>query len=823
MGIIKKYLFSLGLIMAVTWLMTMASASPKRKQINAKDMNLLIITLDTMRADRIGAYGYKKANTPHLDGLAKQGIMFSDCYSPVPLTLPAHCSLFTGLYPLGHRVRDNGTFLLSNAEITLAEMMKNKGYNTYAVIASFVLLAQFGLDQGFSVYDDSLDAQELLRNFYSEITADVVYAKFEQWFRNREDKSFFAWVHFYDPHLPYDPPEEFRGGKISLADLYDGEVAFTDVYVGKIIQDLKNEDKLDNTLIVIVGDHGEALGEHQEYGHSVFCYEENLKVPLIFYNPRLFPEGSVVEQRVSLIDIMPSLLEMYGLDTPPSVQGKSFTGMLAGKKERGERSFYIESMYGKETLGWAPLVGIIDGPYKYVSLPEPELYDLEKDNREQSNLFLTKKNIANALDERLKKVMLEYSASRGSVRRKLTPEDRRRLESLGYISSSSPGASRTIDPKKGILLLNKFNDANKLIENGRLDLAEAELNNIAAQNPDIKFLPHYELMAKVYEMRSDLQSVVDIWKEAVEVFPANDRFKITLAFKLLQMGRVEEAEALGLEITRIDDRSSRGFILLGRIEENRGDDRKTLMYFEKALDLEPNNVQLKLSLAHSSIKNGQQERAFKICQALLDDRTITGDPANAGVLSRIGFIFTEANRMERARKVISDSIAMDDSDAEAWNNLGVVYYRTKDYPKAVEAYERAVRLDPQFASASNNLGTLYLRMFLERKDLGMMPKAIDAFDRAIYNDPNLASAYNGRASAFKFGDRAGEAITDWQKALELQPDFVDAYFNLGITFLEIGKKAEASKILNLCKKRFYSQLSPNDQSRLDRLIAEANR
>jgi superkiller protein 3 len=330
-------------------------------------------------------------------------------------------------------------------------------------------------------------------------------------------------------------------------------------------------------------------------------------------------------------------------------------------------------------------------------------------------------------------------------------------------------------------------------------------------------------MAKVYEMRSDLQSVVDIWKEAVEVFPANDRFKITLAFKLLQMGRLAEAEALGLEITRIDDRSSRGFILLGRIEEKRGDDRKALMYFEKALDLEPNNVQLKLSLAHSSIKNGQQERAFKICQALLDDRTITGDPANAEVLSRIGLIFLEANRMERARKVISDSIAMDDSDAEAWNNLGVVYYRTKDYPKAVEAYERAVRLDPQFASASNNLGTLYLRMFLERKDLGMMPKAIDAFDRAISNDPNLASAYNGRASAFKFSDRAGEAITDWQKALELQPDFVDAYFNLGITYLEIGKKAEASKILNLCKKRFYSRLSAKDQSRLERLISEANR
>jgi tetratricopeptide (TPR) repeat protein len=630
-------------------------------------------------------------------------------------------------------------------------------------------------------------------------------------------------VHFYDPHLPYDPPEKYRGNENGLENLYDGEVAFTDFYVGKIVEDLEAKNMLDDTLIVIVGDHGEAFGEHQEYGHSVFCYEENLKVPLIFANPRLFPEGFVVEERVSLIDIMPSLCEIYGLDTPGSIQGMSFVGMLAGKKERGERSFYIESMYGKETLGWAPLAGIIDGPYKYVSLPEPELYDLEKDVSEKNNLFVTKKGIVRALDEKLKKFMLEYSNLQGSVRRKLTAEDRRRLESLGYISSSSPGTSKTIDPKKGILLLNKFNSANNLIEMGRLDLAEAELQNIVAQNPEIDFLPYYELLVKVYEMRSDHQAVLDIWKEAVKVFPANDRFKISQAFKLHQMGQLEEAEALGQDITRIDDRSSRGYILLGRVEESRGDDRKALMYFEKALNLEPNNVQLKLTLAYSLLKNGQKERALKICESLLGDQNIAGDPANAGILSRIGLIFTEGNRIERAKKVLLDSVALDDSDAEAWNNLGVVYYRNKEYPKAVEAYERAVRLNPEFAQAFNNLGTLHLRSFLERKDPGVMPKAIDAFNRAIQNDSRLASAYNGRASAYKFSDRAGEAIEDWKKALELRPDFVDVYFNLGITYLEIGEKTEASKILNVCKKRFYNRLPPHDQSRLDRLISEANR
>jgi tetratricopeptide (TPR) repeat protein len=286
---------------------------------------------------------------------------------------------------------------------------------------------------------------------------------------------------------------------------------------------------------------------------------------------------------------------------------------------------------------------------------------------------------------------------------------------------------------------------------------------------------------------------------------------------------LEEAEALGLEITKTDSESSRGFILLGRIEESRGHDQKALMNFRKALEWEPNNVQLKLSLARSLARNGQQERAMEMCQAILDDQTITGDPANAGVLSEIGIIFTEVNRIERAQRVLLDSVAMDDSNAKTWNCLGVVYYRKKDYTKAVEAYERAVRLDPEFALAFDNLGTLHLRAFLERKDPEMIDKAIDAFDRAINNDSRLASAYNGRASAFKFSNRADEAIKDWREALELQPDFVDVYFKLGIIYLEIGEKAEASKILNLCKKRFYSRLPQKEQSRLDRLIAEAIR
>jgi len=819
----KKAIIGGMLVLCLAALLTLLVTCRNGSRIKAEGMNLLVITLDTVRADRIGAYGYEKAETPHLDELARKGVMFENCYTPAPLTLPAHCSLFTGRYPLGHRVRDNGTFFLNEDEVTLAEMMGQREYKTYAVIASFVLLAKFGLDQGFSEYDDSLNFDELLHNFYSEIPADVVYAKFNRWLKKKGQQRFFAWVHFYDPHAPYEPPEEYRKNRGSLSDLYDGEVAHTDVYVGKIVEDLENDHRLDDTLIVIVGDHGEAFGEHEEYGHSVFCYEENLKVPFVFFNPRLFPEGLLIKDRVNLIDILPTLSEMFGMDIPSVVQGKSLVKILDGKGEKGERSFYIESMYGKESLGWAPLTGIIDGPYKYISLPEPELYDLKTDMREKTNLYTKKRDTAQALDEKLKKYMLEYSSSGRNAKRELTAEDRKRLESVGYVSSSSPGTITTLDPKKGILFQRQFNAVDNEIEKGNLDFAEEELKKIAIQNQEINMPQYYELLAKVYEMRPDPPGVINIWREAVEVFPMNNQFKTTLAFKLFQMGRIEEAEELGLEIVKTDDKSSRGFILLGNIEEKKSNIKKALEHFEKALSLEPNNVLLRLSYARSLTKDNQQDKSLMICQEILDEEIISGNRNNADLLFRIGIMLTEMNHMDQALQVLLKASMMDSTNAETWNYLGVVYYQEKDYDKALGAYNRAVELDTKFASAFNNLGTLYLRMFLEQKNPELLTKAVDSFNRAIKNDPRLASAYNGRASVFKFSNRISEAIQDWNKALELQADFVEVYFNLGITHIQTGNKSEALKILNQCKKMFFNRLPLDEQGRLDRLIAEASR
>jgi tetratricopeptide (TPR) repeat protein len=535
----------------------------------------------------------------------------------------------------------------------------------------------------------------------------------------------------------------------------------------------------------------------------------------------LFPEGLLVKNRVNLIDIMPTILELYGLDVPSEIQGKSLIRLLDGKREKGDRSFYIESMYGKEEMGWAPLTGIIDGNYKYISLPEAELYDLKNDRGERNNLFWKNNKVAKEKDIALRGFVLEYSSSDGDSRRELSREDIKHLESLGYISSFSSKTERPLDPKEGILLQAQFNLINDEIEKGNLDFAEEELRRVAAQNLDKKMPQHYELLAKVYEMKPDPLSVVNTWRESIEAFPENNQFKITLAFKLFQAERIEEAEKLGVEIVKDDDKYTRAYILLGSIGEKRNHVKNALEHFAKALSLEPNNVLLNIRYARMLIKDNDHEHAMQICQKILDDDSITNSSKNADIVSKIGIMLTEMNRNDQALQVLLNASTMDNAGVETWNYLGVVYYQKKEYAKALEAYQKAVDLDPKFALVHNNLGTLYLRMFLEKKNSEMIAKAIDSFDRAIKNDPRLVSAYNGRASAFKFSNQVGYALRDWKKALEINPDFIDVYFNLGITYLQVGNKAEALKILNQCKEKFFDRLSLRDQSRLKRLIDEA--
>jgi len=499
------------------------------------DINVLLITLDTTRADFIGIYGHRDIKTPNIDRLGKKGVMFQNCYTPVPITLPAHCSIFTGKYPVGHNVRINGKYRLAKDEATLTWILKKKGYHTYACIASYVLMAKFGLNQGFDIYDDFLGGDKMHVNFKSEIPANFVYQKFKQWFQKNYTKKFFSWIHFFDPHKPYRPPAEYikKGSEKDKLKRYAGEIEFVDKYVGKIINDLKSAGVMNKTMVVIAGDHGEAFGEHQEYGHAIFCYEESLKVPLIFYNERIFG-NHLIKNRVSLVDIMPTILDLLNMEIPAEVQGNSFVPMLHGDESESLRTFYFESMYGKEEMNWAPLTGIVADNYKYISLPQSELYNLKLDRYEKNNILKKEFKTAKEYDKKLRELILKYSntASAEKSRRKLSGTDIQQLKSLGYISafSSNNKGSAPIDPKQGILFDNKLKAiAEQIEEGGKLEPIEKELKELTSEKSRIRNPIAFTLLYKIYLQKKNLTSALKTLDEGLKIYPDYVQFRFFLA------------------------------------------------------------------------------------------------------------------------------------------------------------------------------------------------------------------------------------------------------------------------------------------------------
>jgi arylsulfatase A-like enzyme/tetratricopeptide (TPR) repeat protein len=618
--------------------------------------NVLIITLDTTRADRIGAYGYRRAQTPNIDRLALEGTLFENCSSCAPLTLPAHCSLFTGLYPIAHNVRNNGRYFLNPSEGTLAEALKAGGYRTYAVIAAFVLLSKFGLGQGFDFYDDTLNPYEMEHNYKSEIPADQVYAKFSRWFGQNQGEKFFAWVHFYDPHDPYSPPPEVaKRFKNDARGRYDGEIANADLHVGKIIADLQARGALDNTLLLVVGDHGEAFGEHQEHGHPIFCYRENLHVPLILRHPRLIAKGKKVSAPVDLTDIMPTVLELLDLKVPAAVQGRSLLPLLNGDDAPAERTFYFESMYGREEMNWAPLTGIVQNDFKYISLPEPELYDLQKDSQEKANLFKKKNILARDLDKKLARFIAANSRQGGKTNRELSESDKEELQALGYISSFSKQAAQSLDPKQGILVSNRLKGINNLLKKKDVEQAEKDMQALLKEYPQVRMPLIHNMLYKLFMLKRDSAAAMNCLLDGITLFPDVDQFRISLALTLFDMKRYDKAEKRCRELIAMNPNSTRAIILLGEIREKQNRPAEAIEFYAQALKLEPQNISLKVKYAELLLAGGKYAQAVSVYNQVLENEDAGDKPE---LLLKVALLNIKYGTWEQAEKLLARAVAI---------------------------------------------------------------------------------------------------------------------------------------------------------------------
>ena len=324
-----------------------------------RKLNVVLVTIDTLRPDRLGCYGYSKAETPNLDNLARKGMLFENAVSHTPLTAPSHASIFTGQYPTVHKVRDTGGFVLQPSNAALAPILQGQGWDTAAFIGASVLKKRFGFNQGFAVYDDQMATPER--------RAGEVVDRAVRWLDSQSGKPFLLWVHLFDPHLPYDPPSPFKE-KYS-GNPYDGEVAYTDRELGRLFDRIAKKSPAEDTLIVVLSDHGESFSEHGEYAHGVFLYDATLRIPLLIAGAGV-PAGLRVKQQARTIDLLPTLLELVGIGVPQNVQGVSLTPAFTGKAVAAEWS-YAETLFPKFNMGWAELRGMRTNRWKYIRAPRP--------------------------------------------------------------------------------------------------------------------------------------------------------------------------------------------------------------------------------------------------------------------------------------------------------------------------------------------------------------------------------------------------------------------------------------------------------------------
>ena len=456
----------------------------------AAGYNLLLITLDTTRADHLGCYGHGAGATPNLDRLAARGVRFDHAYTPVPMTLPSHATILTGVYPPGHGVRANGEFRLPGDARTAAEILREHGYTTAAFVSCFVLDARFGLDQGFEVYDFTAErAPASHTGGHPERSARSVTEAALRWLRARAaGRPFFLWVHYFDPHAPYEPPPELA--QRFPGDPYLGEIAAMDAEIGRLLDGLEAAGAASRSIVVAAGDHGESRGEHDEVFHAATIYQGAVKVPFIVAAPGAAGEGVVVDGgAVSLVDLLPTVLDLLGIDDPEAAvaaDGRSLCGPAGGP----DRIVYLETMDTYISRGWAPLVGACRAGDKLIRAPRSEYYDLRADPREVHNLLAGASTLPDGARE-LDRFLDAYLAGKPgpqevvAAAQPMDAETRANLEALGYLTEEPPERSlaEAPDPKDMLPLMHLLRDARQALAAGRIEQAESDLQALLARSP----------------------------------------------------------------------------------------------------------------------------------------------------------------------------------------------------------------------------------------------------------------------------------------------------------------------------------------------------
>jgi arylsulfatase A-like enzyme/Flp pilus assembly protein TadD len=498
----------------------------------------VLISIDTLRADRLPDYGYAAGRTPHLAAFARESVLFERAFAHAPQTLPSHASMFTGLLPFEHKVRDNLGFTLAPGQTTLAAIFQNAGFATGGFVSAYVLRPQTGVSQGFQTYDATLPAAAADRSPAEILRAGPdTLAATAKWLGTRQDERVFLFFHIYEPHAPYVPPAQF-----AQPDKYDGEVAYSDDIVGRLFGVLRERGWYDNATIVVTSDHGEGLGDHQEKEHGLFLYNETIRVPLIVKLPGAQHGGSRVAEPVQHIDLLPTLAALAGLQPPGNLRGRNLAPLFGGRGAIAPQGIYAEAMYPRYHFGWSDLALLTDGRYKFIKAPRPELYDLDRDPGERTNIVGDRASAAAALQNGLESILAKRSVDAPSA---VSAEDRSRLAALGYVGAqaprvTTPGESLP-DPKDKVGVLLAYREAVNLVGSGQYEAGLAALRTVVTDSPDM--IDVWLQIAGTNVRLGRLPEAYQAYREVIRRKPDESGALLGASAILLAMGKSAEARA----------------------------------------------------------------------------------------------------------------------------------------------------------------------------------------------------------------------------------------------------------------------------------------
>jgi len=679
--------------------------------------SVLLVTIDTLRADRLGCYGHAGAATPTLDGLAARGVRFATGVAHAPLTGPSHACLLTGLTPLGHGFRDNGGFVLPPAVGTAAEDFRQAGYRTAAFVSGFPLDRRFGFDRGFETYDDHLPrGSDRRRTPYVERFADATTDAVLRWLQGTPSSGasassggpgspFFLWVHYYDPHAPYEPPgalaDRFRAAP------YDGEIAFVDTQLARLLRALEETGALARTVVLATADHGESLGEHGEGTHGLFVYDSTLKVPWIVAGPGV-PAGRVSSTVARGIDVLPTLLDYAGLPIPPAIEGRSLRPAAEGR-EMSDAPAYAETLYPEREFGWAPLHALRTARYKLIDAPHPELYDLAADAKEATNRLREQGAQAEELQRKLQLALSRpapavAAAAAGGAAADVDGETAERLRALGYVGGGRtqpvrPGDRR--DPKDGVRLMPRINRGMSL---ARTDPATAirDLTSVLAEDPGL--LMARRTIAVAYEAAGQYPRAIEILRALEKEGQLTVEDAIVLGDNLRFSGRFAEAVEVLQRTARENPKFPQPWLSLAEVHIKQGRNPEAAAAYEHVLTLVPDHIEALRGLGDIALLEGRGDAA-----AVRYTRILDIDPADAGAMTKLGVLRMRAGRADEAIALFRKAVDRE-PNAEALLYLAGALSSTGRPAEAVPVFERARAADPRSTMILNGLGLTKLAL-----------------------------------------------------------------------------------------------------------------